>query len=54
MPETVNGPEVVSEWDLINWGVHKENVARLGQRIFTAVRDRTRPALAACLSRVPG
>ena len=39
MPETVNGPEGVSEWDLINWGVHEQNVARLRQRIFTAVRD---------------
>jgi len=39
MPETVNGPEGVTEWDLINWGVHEGNVARLRQRIFTAVRD---------------
>src|SRR5271157_1482377 len=39
MPETVNGPEGVTEWDLISWGVHEENVARLRQRIFTAVRD---------------
>ena len=36
MPETVNGPEGVSEWDLISWGVHEQNVARLRQRIFTA------------------
>ncbi len=39
MPETVNGPEGVTEWDLISWVVHEENVARLRQRIFTAVRD---------------
>ena len=39
MPETVNGPEGVTEWDLISWGAHEENVARLRQRIFTAVRD---------------
>src|SRR5579859_5595104 len=39
MPETVNGPEDVPEWDLISWVVHEENVARLRQRIFTAVRD---------------
>ena len=39
MPETVNGPEGVSEWDVINWAVHEQNVARLRQRIFTAVRD---------------
>ena len=39
MPETVNGPEGVSEWDVINWAVHEQNVARLRQRIFTAARD---------------
>jgi RNA-directed DNA polymerase len=39
MPETVNGPEGVSEWDVINWAVHEQNVARLRQRIFTATRD---------------
>jgi RNA-directed DNA polymerase len=39
MPETVNGPEGVTEWDLINWAVHEDNVARLRRRIFTAVRD---------------
>ena len=39
MPGTVNGPEGVTEWDLISWGVHEESVARLRQRIFTAVRD---------------
>jgi RNA-directed DNA polymerase len=39
MPETVNGPEGGTEWDLISWDVHEENVARLRQRIFTAVRD---------------
>ena len=39
MPETVNGPDGVSEWDLIDWGSHERNVARLRQRIFTASRD---------------
>jgi RNA-directed DNA polymerase len=36
----VNGPEdVVLEWDAINWQVHEDNVRRLRQRIFTAVKD---------------
>jgi RNA-directed DNA polymerase len=35
----VNGPEGVLEWDAVNWRVHDRNVARLRQRIFTAVRD---------------
>src|SRR6266571_6529382 len=39
MPETVNRPEDASEWDVINWAVHEQNVARLRQRIFTATRD---------------
>ena len=39
MPETVNGPEDASEWDVINWMVREQNVARLRQRIFTAARD---------------
>src|SRR5215813_12617578 len=39
MPETANGPEGVSEWDVINWALHEQNVARLRQRIFTAARD---------------
>ena len=39
MPETVNGPEGGLEWDAVNWRVHEQNVARLRQRIFTAVRD---------------
>src|ERR1700734_2638904 len=39
MPETVNGPEGGLEWDAVNWAVHEQNVARLRQRIFTAVRD---------------
>ena len=39
MPETVNGPEDVSGWDVVNWTVHEQNVARLRQRIFTAARD---------------
>jgi RNA-directed DNA polymerase len=39
MPETANGPDGVSEWDLIDWGFHERNVARLRRRIFTASRD---------------
>jgi RNA-directed DNA polymerase len=39
MPVTANGPEGVSGWDLIDWGPHEQNVARLRRRIFTAVRD---------------
>ena len=39
MPETVNGPEDVSGWDVVNWAVHEQSVARLRQRIFTAARD---------------
>ena len=39
MPETVNGPEDVSGWDVVNWAVREQNVARLRQRIFTAARD---------------
>jgi RNA-directed DNA polymerase len=36
----VNGPEdVVPDWDAINWQVHEDNVRRLRQRIFTAVKD---------------
>src|ERR1700733_15744481 len=35
----VNGPEDVSEWDAGDWQAHEKNVARLRQRIFTAVRD---------------
>ena len=39
MPETVNGPEDGLTWDAINWAAHEQGVARLRQRIFTAVRD---------------
>ena len=39
MPETANGPEDVPAWDAVNWAAHERNVARLRQRIFTAVRD---------------
>ncbi len=36
----VNGPEdAVPDWDAINWQVHEDNVRRLRQRIFTAVKD---------------
>jgi len=35
----VNGPEDAGEWDTVNWPVHEQNVARLRQRIFKAVRD---------------
>src|SRR5215467_10484990 len=39
MPVTVNGPDGGSEWDVISWAVHEQNVARLRRRIFKAVRD---------------
>ena len=39
MPAMVNRPEGVLEWDAVNWRVHEKNVARLRQRIFTAVRE---------------
>jgi len=39
VPETVNGPDGGLEWDAVNWAVHEQNVARLRQRIFKAVRD---------------
>jgi RNA-directed DNA polymerase len=39
MPVTVNGPDDVGEWDLIDWDAHDRNVARLRRRIFTAARD---------------
>jgi RNA-directed DNA polymerase len=39
MPETVNGPDDASEWDLIDWGAREWSVARLRRRIFTAARD---------------
>src|SRR5436305_10404694 len=36
----VNGPEdVVLEWDAVDWRHHEDNVRRLRQRIFTAVRE---------------
>ena len=37
----VNGPEddVHHEWDAINWRHHEDNVRRLRQRVFTAVRN---------------
>jgi hypothetical protein len=33
----VNGPEGGLEWDAVNWRIHEKNVAKLRQRIFTAV-----------------
>ena len=39
MPGTANGPDDGLAWDAVNWAVHGQNVARLRQRIFTAVRD---------------
>ena len=39
MPEMVNGPEDVPDWDAVNWRAHERNVERLRQRIFTAVRE---------------
>jgi RNA-directed DNA polymerase len=41
----VNGPEGGLEWDAIDWRAHEQNVARLRQRIFTAVRDGDWPAV---------
>jgi RNA-directed DNA polymerase len=35
----VNGPEDVLDWDAIDWRVHEQNVRRLRQRIFKAVRE---------------
>jgi RNA-directed DNA polymerase len=36
----VNGPEdVVLKWDAVDWRRHEDNVGRLRQRIFTAVRE---------------
>jgi RNA-directed DNA polymerase len=36
----VNGPEdVAQDWDAVNWRLHEDNVRRLRQRIFTAVKD---------------
>src|SRR5918911_2724525 len=36
----VNGPEDDRlDWDAINWRHHEDNVRRLRQRIFTAVRE---------------
>ena len=32
-------PDVVQQWDAIDWRVHEDNVRRLRQRIFTAVKD---------------
>jgi RNA-directed DNA polymerase len=39
--DTVNGPEDVAElnWDVVDWRLHEENVARLRRRIFKATRD---------------
>ncbi len=35
----VNGPEDVDSWDSVDWRRHEDNVRRLRQRIFTAVKD---------------
>jgi RNA-directed DNA polymerase len=36
----VNGPEdVILEWDAVDWRRHEDDVRRLRQRIFTAVRE---------------
>jgi RNA-directed DNA polymerase len=36
----VNGPEDETlDWDAVNWRRHEDNVRRLRQRIFKAVRD---------------
>lgn len=40
LPVMVNEPEdVVSEWDVVDWRRHEDNVGRLRQRIFTATKD---------------
>ena len=39
----VNGPaDDALVWDAIDWRPHEDNVRRLRQRIFTAVRDKSR------------
>jgi RNA-directed DNA polymerase len=35
----VNGPEDVDSWEAVDWRHHEDNVRRLRQRIFTAVKD---------------
>ena len=35
----VNGPEDVDSWETVDWRRHEDNVRRLRQRIFTAVKD---------------
>jgi RNA-directed DNA polymerase len=35
----VNGPEGVGSWDAVDWRRHEDNVRRLRQRIFSAVKD---------------
>jgi RNA-directed DNA polymerase len=35
----VNGPEGVADWDVVDWRVHEQNVARLRRRIFKATRE---------------
>jgi RNA-directed DNA polymerase len=35
----VNGPEDVDWWEAVDWRRHEDNVRRLRQRIFTAVKD---------------
>jgi RNA-directed DNA polymerase len=35
----VNGPKDADSWDAVNWRLHEDNVGRLRQRIFTAVKD---------------
>jgi RNA-directed DNA polymerase len=39
---TVNGPEDVAavvDWDVVDWRLHEENVARLRRRVFKATRE---------------
>ena len=40
---TVNGPEDVLEWGAIDWRACEQNVRRLRQRIFKAVREQDWP-----------
>ncbi len=43
LPVMVNEPEnVVSEWDVVKWRRHEDNVERLRQRIFTATQEGNR------------
>ena len=40
---TVNGPEDVLDWDAVDWRAREQDVRRLRQRIFKAVREQDWP-----------